>query len=716
MKLSSLLPIRGRQPKTQGSSPAHAAPTRAGVALTLEALEDRCLLSANVISGYVFNDVNNDGLYGTGETPIANNPIELINGAGVVVGQTTTNNGGFYQFASDASINVSPKTQSFSLSFPSNKTNQTQTGTLPKFDPSLGTLTSIDLIINGQITSDIKVENQDPSPTTINGVVSGSLNLAGPGFNTQVTTSSSTRTFNASAWDGVNDFAGTSGKDLGSATVPGSATVQVPVSALGAYSGTGSVTITETAQATSSANGGGNLLAQITSSGSANITVRYHYTPGNPLAPGNYTIVQMAVPSGYISGKFSRNGVVLPMTPDPHKIPVVLAGSDAPNNDFGERLPTADLSIVKTGQPNPVNVKAPLTYTLTVANAGPVTAVNVVVKDVLPPGVTFVSASGAGWTVTQSGGKVTATRSSMAVGASSVLTINVKAPATAGMITNTATVTSQTPDGNPSNNQSSAITQVIDQSVVISSTGFPPVPSSFPHGHDLNFLSKLDFLAVGGPSNLDPTVLALGTYVDGLYRTILNREADSASLVSYVRFLRTGGARDQVVDSLWRSDEHRAEQVASFYQAFLHRPVDPAGQASWVAAFHAGLDETGLAAALMESPEYLAAHPTDTAFINGVFQDVLGRVADAPSLAAWDQVLQSAGRDAVVRGILNSDEANLMHIQDDYVSILHRGADLAGQQSWLSQLRTGQTTVGGMTEAFLASNEFYGMAVAASLT
>jgi hypothetical protein len=251
---------------------------------------------------------------------------------------------------------------------------------------------------------------------------------------------------------------------------------------------------------------------------------------------------------------------------------------------------------------------------------------------------------------------------------------------------------------------------------VISSDVFPPNSSSFPSGHDLTFLSKLDFLAVGGPGSMDPVVLALGTYVDGLYRTILGREADTGSLVAFVRFLRSGGSRVQVVNALWQSDEHRALEVNQFYENFLHRPADPTGQANWVAAFHAGLTENGLAEALMNSPEYLAAHPTDTAFINGVFQDVLGHLADPASLASWEQVLQTSGRDQVIRGILNSDEANLLHINDDYISILHRGADLAGQQSWLSMLRSGQSTVATMSEAFLASTEFFGMAVAASQT
>src|SRR2546427_173778 len=71
---------------------------------------------------------------------------------------------------------------------------------------------------------------------------------------------------------------------------------------------------------------------------------------------------------------------------------------------------SADLSITKTDNPDPVNAGATLTYTVTVTNGGPSTAANVQVTDNLPAGVTFQSASGTGWTCMQAAGVVTCTR------------------------------------------------------------------------------------------------------------------------------------------------------------------------------------------------------------------------------------------------------------------------------------------------------------------
>ncbi len=122
--------------------------------------------------------------------------------------------------------------------------------------------------------------------------------------------------------------------------------------------------------------------------------------------------------------------------------------------------PSANLSITKTDSPDPVNAGGTLTYTITVSNAGPSTATNVTVTDTLPAGVSYVSASGTGWTCSQASGVVTCTRASLAVGTAPAITITVTAPASGGSITNTASVTGNETDPNTSNNSASASTTV----------------------------------------------------------------------------------------------------------------------------------------------------------------------------------------------------------------------------------------------------------------
>ncbi len=109
----------------------------------------------------------------------------------------------------------------------------------------------------------------------------------------------------------------------------------------------------------------------------------------------------------------------------------------------------ADLSLTKT-----VNNKVPVLgseveYTITVSNAGPNTATNVRVKDVLPAGLEFVSSS----TLTNSLGVLTATVPSIAKNASVSFTFKAKVTQT-GAIVNKAEVTNsdqRDPDSTPGN-------------------------------------------------------------------------------------------------------------------------------------------------------------------------------------------------------------------------------------------------------------------------
>lgn len=111
----------------------------------------------------------------------------------------------------------------------------------------------------------------------------------------------------------------------------------------------------------------------------------------------------------------------------------------------------ADLRIVKdlTGS---ITAGQDATWTLDVTNLGPSTSRGpITVKDQLPAGATFVSATGNGWTCSETGGEVTCTRSAdlPAVGQTAAGQITVVATISAaqtGGVTNTATVVGTTPE------------------------------------------------------------------------------------------------------------------------------------------------------------------------------------------------------------------------------------------------------------------------------
>ena len=115
----------------------------------------------------------------------------------------------------------------------------------------------------------------------------------------------------------------------------------------------------------------------------------------------------------------------------------------------------ADLAIVKTALPSPVVAGQTLTYTLTTTNNGPSAATGVTITDTLPTGVTFVSATPSQGSENFANGVLTVDLGNMADGAAATTTLMVTVGAsTTGTITNTASVTGNETDPNPSNNTS----------------------------------------------------------------------------------------------------------------------------------------------------------------------------------------------------------------------------------------------------------------------
>jgi uncharacterized repeat protein (TIGR01451 family) len=133
----------------------------------------------------------------------------------------------------------------------------------------------------------------------------------------------------------------------------------------------------------------------------------------------------------------------------------------------------ADLAVTNVDSPDPVNTGSTLTYTITVTNNGPDAATNASWSDTLPTGTTFVSQPAVGgWSCTTpdagDNGIVNCTNPSFAVGSAVFsLTVRVAPSVPAGStITNSATATSSTPDGNPGNETGTATTAVRSPAVV----------------------------------------------------------------------------------------------------------------------------------------------------------------------------------------------------------------------------------------------------------
>ncbi len=919
-----------------GPRKAPAGSRRKNRPLHLEALEDRSLPSGITISGYVYNDANNSGIFVAGDTPIPNNPIELQNSQGTVVATTTTDQTGAYQFDTDSTINQTPLTETKTVTFNSTPTDFSLQGLLDQFDPSLGTLQEIDITHAGSITSDIKVENTSTSSgSTINGTVSGNLTLTAPGgVDDNLTLSQYAGTFDAPAGDGTITFQGPSADDLGSKTANGSDDIVLTGSQLTPYIGTGQVQVTENAQATSNATGGGNVAVNVQSTGEATITVVYKYVPNNSLQPGNYTIVETQEPPGYFPGKNSSNGVVLNTPPGIEDIPVTITTGNSPNNDFGKLLagsiagtvyydandngtfdngdqglsgvtltlsgtdangnpvsqttttdgngnysfgtlkqgnytitetppsgyldgtitpgsvggtvgteaissialpvqtnatnydfgelkggslagyvylnvnndgvmdtgdtgignvtltltgtddhgnavsttattdttgayafnglrpgnytitetppanyidatdnagtvngttdgtagqdvisaiqlgmgkagtqynfgeklpPDADLEIVKTASAPVSSYGAQLTYTIAVTNNGPAAAQDVVVTDPLPAGETYVSGSGTGWTVSDTGSNVTATMPSLADGATGDITVVVTVPTHNATLTNTATVTTQTPNSNP-NNQSTVTT------VVQGPPGSPTPQSAQPLILGLPVVSKLQLIG-DGIDYLDPATVQQMAFVAGVFSTLEGASANTPEGVATTEALLDGSMTAQeVVSDAWNSTAHWDMVAQSLYQQYLGRNPTSTEQSAVVQALAGGATIQSQAAAILTSPAYQQLYPSSDQLAAALYQDITGSTPDGTT---QQSLLQSMGTETLgtlVASLQTSPDAINRAVNQTFLDTLRRSASATELALYAPQIQAGTLTTDQLAQNLLASQEFYQLA------
>jgi 2',3'-cyclic-nucleotide 2'-phosphodiesterase (5'-nucleotidase family) len=174
----------------------------------------------------------------------------------------------------------------------------------------------------------------------------------------------------------------------------------------------------------------------------------------------------------------------------------------------------------------------------------------------------------------------------------------------------------------------------------------------------------------------DPALAATDDsgFIGFLYNGLLGRDAEAGSQAFWMARINEFG-RAQVVQDIAGSEEagirlsataakgvvfadFDALLVSEAYKAVLGRDVEAKGLESWTAALDARQNLDQLVSGIIGSTEHALLTPqNDADFVNGLYQDVLGRTADTGGFANWTGSLaQGTSRAAVVTGFLLSAE------------------------------------------------------------
>ncbi len=205
--------------------------------------------------------------------------------------------------------------------------------------------------------------------------------------------------------------------------------------------------------------------------------------------------------------------------------------------------PTANLSVSQSAAPNPVSAGSNVTFTLTVANAGPDAATNVRLVVTPPSGAAFISATGG---VAPAGGTLTFVIGTLASGGSATIDVIVQAAAP-GTLVSMATVTSDATDPATADNTGTASVTVAPVTTVN-----PPPPAD-------TVGPTVSSVAQGPDTKTKQTAVVL-TFSEALDRT---RAANLANyrLVTPGRDKKFGTRDDKVVALLSATYDPTARTV-----------------------------------------------------------------------------------------------------------------------------------------------------------
>ncbi len=313
----------------------------------IEILEDRSVPSAS-ISGFAYLDNNNNGIMDAGDVGVAGQTVLLNTAAGANFAATTTAADGSYLFTiPDTPVPPGSATVAATLNLSSLNSSAAATGTIAKFNPALGQLTSVEIVDNSTLNSAVRVENLAASSDTMAVAVNGSLTLQGDGIApipVTFTPPDDTAVVAGYAAGAPINFTGANSHDFGTQTYNNAQTVVLDGSTtdLSAFEGTGSLNLSLDGHGGTALTAGSDGILQFGTSASANVEIIYHYQPPSTFPTGNYVVEQPGDPAAlYTEGQLTAGNLTpLPNSYGLNAIPFTLHDGDhLTNYNFGQVPP-----------------------------------------------------------------------------------------------------------------------------------------------------------------------------------------------------------------------------------------------------------------------------------------------------------------------------------------------------------------------------------------
>lgn len=223
-------------------------------------------------------------------------------------------------------------------------------------------------------------------------------------------------------------------------------------------------------------------------------------------------------------------------------------------------------------------------------------------------------------------------------------------------------------------------------------------------------------ICAGQDANLDTVPITVppdAWFVKKVYGDLIGTGPTAADTGTWVEVLNHFGldGRRFLAFVAARSDQYAGTLVRGLYADAFGRAPDPGGLAYWAQQIVGGnLSVEQVAAYLFGAPEGVThlGHGDLGAWVQGLYQQVLGRTGDSAGVSFWTQRAGQVGTVTVAYEFERTTEAAGRRVDALYQALLDRPADAGGRAAWIPVLlASGDQSVAA---GIVSSNEYYGLA------
>ncbi len=232
--------------------------------------------------------------------------------------------------------------------------------------------------------------------------------------------------------------------------------------------------------------------------------------------------------------------------------------------------------------------------------------------------------------------------------------------------------------------------------------------------------------------------MALEQFVERMYTIALNRESERAGLANWVWAL-TNGVHDGagIAKEFILGAEFglrglsNSDYVDVLYRTFFNREADAAGKDFWIMNLEAGNSREYVLAQFVNLDEFkilcgqygiergvlfengVSANPGIAQFVSRLYKLVMGREADKDGLYFWTLSLtvRSVSAESMAKDFFNSQEYlmrgtdNTTYVTDLYKVFMNREPDGEGLATWVTSIEQGNSRENVLSQ-FAGSEEF----------